>query len=489
MSRVSSSKSQKRSATSKENIESEKRREELCRLLLSKFENKYPSIPKPVILNKINHFLDSNALTVNNLEALEDSILAAVGKCKPKADNKEETKDDDRISVMSGASDFIKRRSKSKELVRAKTRMIPTENADENSEENEWADIMKLNMRLHQEEVRQERLAKQRQKRYMMHELDRQVNEKKEISVANKQEDNAYLEYQELYLRQQNELEKKRKEERKTQMKEEKLLRDRQRKEDALRRHMEEAENKAQDRQLMEQMNKEKELERKIEMERKRIERETIRGMMEESLRLKEEQKALSKVEIEEDIKRLNRQREIAELQEKEWKENMKRKDERNRLLVETSLKSGGAKALKQETLLADTRAQEQMAQIEKKQNEEEEIRLQMLEAARKNMKDILDKQVEEKRLRKRQEMSEGMQQAEMWNKENELGRHQDAANEKKLKDANKKHQDYLLKQMEMGRRRRGVSTMTQHEYLMNKRLIAEMKTKADKLVNLTTNN
>jgi len=477
MSKTRSSKSQERSVSNKENIESEKRREDLCKLLLSKFQDKYPFITKPVILNKINSFLDTNPVTLDNLETLEDSILAAVGKYKP---NNNVNIEHDKVSVMSGATEFMykkKDRSRSKGFLRTKTRIRQSENVDENTEEAEWADIMKFNTKLYQEEVRQDRLNKARQKRYMMMELNRQVEEKKEIARAEKKEEESYLKFEEMRLKHLNDLEKMKNEERKMKIKEEKMLRDKQLKGDALRKRMEEAESKAKDKQMMLRMKEEQLLESKAEMERKQIERETIRKMMEESLKIKEELKALGKIEMEEDIKRLVRQKEISELQEKEWKENMKRKDERNRLLIESSLRTGGAKKLKEQELAIYKQIQDQMAIIEKKQVEEEEVKLEMFEKVKRGMKSMLDKQVQEKKLRKQQELNEGLQQAEMWNKENELGKQQEAINMKKLKDANKKHQDYLLKQMEQVRRNRGRSIMTQQEYLINKKLITELKT------------
>ena len=469
---------------SKENIEATKRRDELCKMLLAKFQGKYPSIPKPVILNKINNFLDTTPLTAQNLNELEDSILAAVGKCKNKPEIKKEIAkpndvEDDRISVMSGASDFVTIHKGPKELLNTKTKMAPSETLDYRAEEDEWAAIIKFNNKLYQEEIRQDRLRKTREKRFIMSELNRQMEEKNEIKNANKDEENKYLDYQKSYLKHQQDLANEAVQERKMLITSEKLLRDKQRKEDALRKRMEEVESKEQDKQMMERMKKEQELERMAEIARKNVETETLKKMMKESLKLREEQKGLLVLEKEQDIKRLTRQNEIDELKEREWRENMKRKDERNRLIMENSLKAGGGKTLKEEALLADQKIKEQMSVIEARANAEEELQLLKQENAKQRMKEMLDKQIEEKKQKKKYELQQSQEQAAMWKRDSELNRQQDEINSNKRKEVYKRNQDYLLKQIEAAKKTKGFTAMSKQEYLLNKRLVENMK--ADK--------
>eukprot|EP01022_Parablepharisma_sp_SALTPOND_P014561 TRINITY_DN1993_c0_g1_i1.p2 TRINITY_DN1993_c0_g1~~TRINITY_DN1993_c0_g1_i1.p2 ORF type:complete len:530 (+),score=145.11 TRINITY_DN1993_c0_g1_i1:2285-3874(+) len=487
MSKASSTKSHKVTDDSKEKLEAGKRREELKNLLVTKFQTKYAnkSIPLSVILNQVNRFLDTMPLTAQNLQILDDRIVAAIGKGGAKIESKKDEPahdDDDRLSVMSGASDFVESKTKTKQFLDTKTKQVKGEDGDEvkpKSEEDEWVAIMKFNNALYKEEMKQEQLKKAQKKQFMKSELDKQIKEKRELNKRAKEEEQAYLEYQKKHLKELEELEKKKKEDQKAQIKLEKQTRDKQRKEDALRKKIEQMENKKQDKKLIDRMKQEMELEKKAEQERKELEKTTIKKMMEESMKLKEEQKVFALKEREEDIKRQEQQKKLAELQEKEWKDNLMKKDERNKKLLENALKAAGGKGLKAEEQLADQKMKEQIELLAKKKEEEEKKKTKYTKEKQKEVKAMLDKQVEEKKIRKTTDKVQSQQQAEMWKKDLNLHHEQEQTNLHKQKELNKKHQEYLLKQMELAKKGKGSSTMTEKEYLMNKKLLEELKAKS----------
>ena len=350
------------------------------------------------------------------------------------------------------------------------------------TEDDEWGSIIKFNHSLYQEEVRQEMLRKERQKKYMKSELDKQIKEKHDIKDAINKQENDYLEYQSWYLKHQNELEKQKEKERRDQMLNEKHLREKQRKDNAMRREMEDNENKDQDRKLVQRMRQEIAIEHNAELARRKMERETLTKMMEESLKSKEEQKLFEKREKEDDIKRQERQKQLDEIKEKEWRDNMRRKDEHNKLLVENSLKAGGSKIIKNDIEVEDKRRLDQMRILEQRADEEEEIKLLTAIEAKRNMKEVLNKQVEEKHKRKQFEKNEDKEQAQMWKEKTRLMDEQEKKNERVFKEASMKNQDYIMRQMIATRQERGKRDMSRKEYLMNKRLVDDMKTKYSKL-------
>jgi len=491
MSKSISSKAGKVTAEDREKVEANKRRDELKNLLLNKFQTKYADkhIPNSILLEYINSFLDSSSLTAANLQKLDEKILAygSHGDKKPaggKAENKNESAEDndDKLSVMSGATEFVEAgKPKTKTMLDTKTRLIKGEEGEPlkaRNEDDEWVAIMKFNNQLYQEELKQEALKKAQQKQLMKAELDKQMKEKNNIKKRTKEEEQAYLEYQNKHLKELEEIEKKKQEEKRNQIKSEKASRDKQRKDDALRKKIEENEVKKQDKKLIERMKLEMELEKKSEAERKELEKQTVKKMMEESLKLKEEQKIYSVKEKEEDIKRAEMQKKISEEQEQEWKDNYKRKDERNKKLLENALQAAGGKGLKSEVIATDKKMLEQMEVLAKKKELEEARKEKLKKQKQLEVKATLDKQIAEKKVKKQVDKTESAQQAEMWKKDLEVHHEQEAKNSEKQKELNKKHQEYLIKQMELAKKGKG-NAMTDKEYLMNKQLLEELKAKA----------
>eukprot|EP00826_Nyctotherus_ovalis_P023488 TRINITY_DN1803_c0_g1_i8.p1 TRINITY_DN1803_c0_g1~~TRINITY_DN1803_c0_g1_i8.p1 ORF type:complete len:499 (-),score=248.08 TRINITY_DN1803_c0_g1_i8:199-1695(-) len=468
-------------------VDSEKHKDKMRKLLLAKFKHKYEnSIPESVVLSHVNRFLDTSHLTAANLEALEDEILKAVGRTRPPPEPKAPKSKEAQSVKGKGSSRAAPTRKpqKTQKHTQKKQEQPAAQTVEDPlfmGEDDEWAEVMKYNNELYKEERRQELLQKERVKRHLKSELDRQIQEKEDQKRRFEQEDKNYSEYEQERLKKVNEEERKKEEERRRKVQYERDMRDRQRREDEMRRELEDRESKEQEQMMVERMLEELEVERKFEQEKRLVEKETLKRIMEEGKRQKEQQKALSMREREEDVKRQEMQSKIAEMQEKEYKENMRRKDERNKLLIENSMKHGGAKASKEEAEMEDRKMREQMQIIERRQDEEEELRVLASLEAKKNMKKILDKQIEEHKQKKQLEKSEDLVQAAMWRQEQELAKRQEEANAQRQKDSNMRHQDYLLTQIEVSKGP-GKSGLTRREHLQNRKLASETKATKEKL-------
>lgn len=468
--------------------DSDIRKDKLRRLLVAKYQRKFGKlVPVSIIVNQVNRFASTMPLTGRNLEILEERILAAVGKGKGKgtvnAPAAETDRDGLKATGLAAITDYKKMETPKKTgLIASQEYNTTGDSSGLPTEDDEWGAIMKFNNALYQEEMRQEQLKKIREKKYIRSELDKQIQEKNDIKRKTNEEANDYLQYQTRYLAHQDAIERQKQEERRQQIFNERMLRDKQLMEDATRKEMEESESKAQDKRMVERMRFEMDLERKAEREMKQIQKDTITKMMEESMRLKEKQKEAELLEKQQDIKRQEQQNEIAEMQEREWRENMARKDERNRLLMETSLQAGGGKTIRDEAALEDQRMKEQMRIINEKQDEDDRIWLEKFEDDKRRMREMLDKQIKEQEDKKMKEKDEIRQQAVMWNEEEKLLKKQDEINFKKEKNAKLKNQDYLMNQMVASKQAKNNTGMTHREYLLNKRIVDDMKVKQEKL-------
>jgi len=476
---------------SQKKTKTDKRKDNMRKLLIAKYQRKYDKVvPSKVIVAQINRFVDTMPLTNRNMETLEKKILEAVGQSPSKKTSKENLK----AAGLASLSNFKNIQENVQPNQMAKPEQgnymteskVPEEKAATvdigMTEHEEWASIMEYNQRLYKEEVRQEELQKAREKRHLMLELEKQMKEKKEREKALEEEEQQWNIYQTEYLRKQREAELKKEEERNQLLESELRLRERQIMEDAIRKKIEKEESKEQDRRTVARMKEAIEIERVAEIKRKARLQETMIKMLEDSSKLKEQQKAQALLEIEKDNERQKRQQEIAEMQEREWQENMQRKDKRDKLLMENSSKTGGAKLQREEAELENRRMKEQMKIRKERQDEEERIRIQNQIEAKEDMKRTLLRQMEERKQREEVEKEENKKQGVIWEKEAEMRKRQDEENLRKQEEFKKRHQDYLMNQMVSSRQAKGMKGMTRRSYLLNQRIVDDMKIKQDKL-------
>eukprot|EP00826_Nyctotherus_ovalis_P037504 TRINITY_DN3421_c0_g3_i2.p1 TRINITY_DN3421_c0_g3~~TRINITY_DN3421_c0_g3_i2.p1 ORF type:complete len:478 (+),score=184.10 TRINITY_DN3421_c0_g3_i2:164-1597(+) len=450
----------KQRAESRRKTQADQRRDKVRKLLTAKYQKKFgKSVPTTVIADQVNRFLDSVPPTSHNLEALEGRIATAGSKVRGKSVTKTPAHKP-RQENLDALSDFKKNpANRQASANKIKDNYYSTgDSSMPMTEDDEWAAITKYNNQLYQEEMRQEQTKKERQKRHLRYELDRQIKEKRDAKRAFEDEERSYLDYEKEAMRQQEEAEKQKERERKEQRLSEQQLRDKQRREDVIRKEMEESEERMQEQIRLERMRREVELERRAEQERKQIQRETLTKMKEESMKIREHQRAREQLEREQDLKRQQRQMERDEMEERGRRENTLRKDERNRALIEMAMKTGGGQAQREEAEMEEKRLAEQRRVLEQRQDDEEEIKMLIAQETKRNMREALKRQVEEHRRTKELEKGEDRIQAEMWRRSEEAAKKQEEANAKVIKDMNRRNQDYIMNQMITTKQARAVS-------------------------------
>ena len=292
------------SGVQKEKLQNLQRREQLKGLLINKFKGKYgqTNVPSSVISAQVNKFLETEpTLTESNLKRLDEIIKncnykapsSACGSrqgqgAKPKIarplshasgrpaavrsvvqlpTQEKLMEKEDRMSVKSYASSHISGSSHARkarevdhsdkgsvyswasESDRSQRRPQAPSGAITN-EDDEWTAIMNFNTKLYHEEMRQEQLKSQEQKRYIKNELDRQLYEKMSVKEREKLEEKQYHALQMEHIKYLEGKEKKKVDDAKASLLDQKASRDKQMKEEKVRKKINNREERHKEKQL-----------------------------------------------------------------------------------------------------------------------------------------------------------------------------------------------------------------------------------------------
>ena len=136
----------------------------------------------------------------------------------------------------------------------------------------------------------------------------------------------------------------------------------------------------------------------------------------------------------------------ILDQQEADRAADMKRRDERNRKLLENAMAATGgpAKGFGGISKQEDAGNAEHEKALAAKRALEDEKKMKLEKERKALIKAALDEQVAEKKSRKKAEKVQNLQLADVWKKDQQIYEAQDDANMKKLKEVNKKHQEFL---------------------------------------------
>jgi Mg2+ and Co2+ transporter CorA len=159
------------------------RKDKMRKLLVAKYQKKFgKSVPLAVINDQVNRFLDSMQLTNHNLEILESRIIATASKVRGKSETKTPVQKpkQENLDVLSDYKQS--KRVANMSVDKMKRDYYSTE--DSMTEDDEWAAIIRHNNELYQEEMRQEDVRRIKQKRHLRYELDKQIQEKREIQKS-----------------------------------------------------------------------------------------------------------------------------------------------------------------------------------------------------------------------------------------------------------------------------------------------------------------
>ena len=111
----------------------------------------------------------------------------------------------------------------------------------------------------------------------------------------------------------------------------------------------------------------------------------------------------------------------------------------------------------------------------EERERKAEELRLKLDAQNKKDMRDFLSKQIEEKKIRAQEEVVQSKEQRNVFIKQFEDFKNFEDNQNKRIKEVNMEHQEYLKHQMDIAQKAKKQG-MTQAEYLINKQLIEDAK-------------
>ena len=476
----------------KEKLLSLQKREQLKGMLVNKFKSKYGNLP--TINQHVTDFLKGQKLTEESLKLLDKAIQKEAGHKQPsnkptksvKSEKQEAPpkKDPETESMKSYAS------SKVEDKAPAIKKEPPKKDDDEISvsskssvskasvnENDEWAAIVKFNTDLHLEEMREEAERAKKQKEIMKQELDKQLQEKKEIMSMNKTEEQSYNALNSKYISFLDEKEAKKQKELHDKMLEQKRIRDEQLKNEHRRKKNIQKEESAKDQELVSRLKKELEEEKQIAVTKKKLEREHMTKMMEENNMAKKKAEEEAVKEKEDDKKAQEEYTKMLDLQEQDRLNQLKSREKRTQNIM--SCMAGKVLQEKDKKMQEE---EERIRQFEKMKKEkelkDEQAKAKRANAMKKKMCDELAKQVEEKKKRAEFENKMNKDQAGMWKKDVEDYFEEEKKVSEKIKSINKEHQAILIQQIEENKKRAMADKMNINEFLLNKKLLEQISEK-----------
>lgn len=341
------------------------------------------------------------------------------------------------------------------------------------NEDDEWEAIQNFNIMLHYEEQKQTALREQERKRLIKEELDRQVREKNKRKKREVLEDKEYENVQKRHLDLLAQKEKDRMRETHQKVLHEKKNRDQQLQEEKLRKRLAEKQEFEQEKQVVHRLHNEMEEERRDVAEKRRQEREYLQIMLQENELQKKRQMEEQEKERLEDIKAQEAYNRMLEQQEKdrakEIADREKRAQEFMGRMADTVIKNMDAKQREEEEKIRQYEMEKEMAdrrhdsRAQRKRDEE-----------KRKMREFLAKQVEEKKKKENIEKELNDEQAQMWRRDRENYEQEEHRINNKIKNINKENAEFLQRQMdEKEEARKG--KMNMNEYLLNRQLLKDI--------------
>ena len=494
------------------------KREQLKGMLINKFKLKYgdkPSLSK-YIDNEVARFLKNGRLTEDNLRNLDTKInkeadlrekreailddrkseggRSAAGSVRSRPLSVASRRSGAAAAAAEVRSVASSRRSSQPRSVRSATglrasaagsdaisqvtsQVAPTEVYSELAEEDEWTAIQKFNTLLHYEEQKQQMLREQERKKLIREELDRQLKEKLRKKAEEVQEKEMYEQLQKEHIKLLGQREQEKLNLQRQKILQEKESRDRQLKEDRHRKRKEDKEQFRQEIELVERLQREMENERNMLREKREQERNYLRKMLQEN---EDNKRALNNAKAQEREHDIQIQEEYAKMLDKqeadrnhEFEQRERRaQDFMNKLASNVIKGQQGRKHQEDENLLKYELEREMRLRLE------DERRAERDRQEKEEMRRLLAKQMNEKRLREAAEKAHNDEQAMIWKKDKENYEEEERRLNRKIKEINNENADFLQRQMTEKASRSGARRMNRQEFQLNKPLLREINDK-----------
>ena len=448
---------------SKESLINNQKRDKLKQLLVQKYKKMFGGFAKEeIIASEVSSFLKRDKVNEHDLKLLEKNIqkrltqeqeqetLKANLTNQPKVQKAEDTikqeeskvtepvklpdinnANADNLSVhsaMSGASDLSKfnERGPGNKVMEEEIRDFKKFNTmkkdtkpkgpqiDYSKYNDEWDAINMYNKKLFEQEKIINRIKDKEVQKRTRNDLDNQVKQKLKKMYEEKLKEQEYDAIMNKHLQKLNELEEKKKLEIKKRILKEKESRDKQLKDEYIRKRIEVLKNKKYERELVKTLQEEIEREKQLAIEKKLAEKAALQKTLKDNEIHKQKLAEEARKEREDDIKIMEDDAKVKEKQENERIEYFK-KIERNAnsfmdKVIQTVLKEQEDKNKEEEEKIRQYNLfRDQQADLE------EQRRKQKIIENKKMIKNFLDKQCEEKRKEKEYEHQIDLCQGRIW--------------------------------------------------------------------------
>lgn len=455
-------KSSSRQLKSKESLINNQKRDKLKQLLVQKYKKIFGKLAKEeIISSEVSSFLKRDKVNEQDLKLLEKNIqkrltqeqeqetLKANLTNQPKVQSKEISKQEESKvnepvvlpdinnvnadnrsvhSAMSGASDLSKfnERGPGNKVMEEEIRDFKKFNSmkkdtkpkgpqiDYSKYNDEWDAINMYNKKLFEQEKIISRIKDKEVQKRTRNDLDNQVKQKLKKMYEEKLKEQEYDAIMNKHLQKLNELEEKKKLEIKKRIQKEKESRDKQLKDEYIRKRIEVLKNKKYERELVKTLKEEIEREKQLAIEKKLAEKAALQKTLKDNEIHKQKLAEEARKEREDDIKIMEDDAKVKEKQENERIEYFK-KIERNAnsfmdKVIQTVLKEQEDKNKEEEEKIRQYNLfRDQQADLE------EQRRKQKIIENKKMIKNFLDKQCEEKRKEKEYEHQIDLCQGRIW--------------------------------------------------------------------------
>ena len=346
---------------------------------------------------------------------------------------------------------------------------------DFSKEGDEWSAITRYNKKLYEEQLLEKKLRSNELKRRIKAFLDFQVKEKMEKEYENEKKDKEYSKIIQENLKKLEEIDRKKEQALKSQILREKKSRDEILKKINLNKEIEELNEKKRQKEYVQRIKDSLELEKKQKYElRKQKKEELIKAIKENELK-KEKIK-------EEKIKEKQMEMNLLEEQRKQEDHNMKEREQ-----ITNKIYCNGSKyIMKQAEENVKKMKENEKKEEEKflyyynekrKKDEESLAKEKMRKKKEKNeLKQFLDRQIEEKQKEKDFLKNLDFEQAKIWDIDFKKYNEKEKIINKKLKDMNMTNFKFIVRQMNSNKNSKKKNSMTDNEYFMNKDLLEKVK-------------
>ena len=347
---------------------------------------------------------------------------------------------------------------------------------DFTNEGDEWDAISKYNKKLFDQQIIDERIKDNEMKRRTKEDLDFQIKQKiireKENELKEKEYDKVFQEH----LKNIDEIERQKNEKIKQQIAREKINRDNLLKDEYTRKKLEKLKQKKFECELVKNIKKEIENERKNALEKKRKENQELNKAIKENEKNQELIRQQKIKEKEEDMRACEEQKKTElkqDLERKFYFDRIKNYGNRYKMVNADEI----VKKMKEDKKLEDEKMQFYYDEKRKAEDEREEKEILKKNQEKKELKKYLDMQIEEKKKEELFLKELDNEQARIWNIDCKKYYEDEKLIKNKIRDMNIKNLNSLKQQIKENTVKNAKKKpMTSSEYAMNRNLLEKAK-------------